>query len=289
MKVFVTGASGHIGQALVPELLARGHRVAGLARSDAAADTLDGMGAEAVRGTLSDLDTIREGAAAADGVIHLAFIHDFADFAQAVDTDRRAIDAIGSALAGTDRPLIAAATIPAVPGRAATEEDDGDTAGGLDGRAANARAVLELAGQGVRSAIVRLPHTVHAAGGRGGFAGSLFRIAQRAGVSGYVGDGSARWPAVHVDDTARLFRIALETAPAVHVLHAVGEEGVAILDTATAIGRELNVPVRAVDPDALGFLGRLATIDKPASSTLTRQRFGWTPTGPGLLEDLNPS
>ncbi|MFB7493110.1 SDR family oxidoreductase [Streptomyces sp. NPDC056161] len=289
MKVFVTGASGHIGQALVPELLAGGHRVAGLARSDAAADALDGMGAEAVRGTLSDLDTIREGAAAADGVIHLAFIHDFADFAGAVDTDRRAIDAIGSALAGTDRPLIAAATLPAVPGRAATEADDGDTANGLDGRAANARAVLELAGQGVRSAIVRLPHTVHAAGGRGGFAGSLFRIARRAGVSGYVADGSARWPAVHVDDTARLFRIALETAPAAHVLHAVGEEGVTIIDTATAIGRELNVPVRAVDPDALGFLGRLAAIDKPASSILTRQRFGWTPTGPGLLEDLNPS
>jgi len=289
MKIFVTGASGHIGHALVPELLARGHKVAGLVRSDTAADTLDGMGAEVVRGDLSDLDTIRQGAAAADGVIHLAFIHDFTDFAGAVNTDRRAIDAIGSALAGTDKPLIAAATIPTVPGRAATEEDNGDTAGGLDGRAENARAVLDLADQGVRSAVVRLPHTVHAAGGRGGFAGALFQIARQAGVSGYVADGSARWPAVHVDDTARLFRIALETAPAASVLHSVGEEGVTIRDTATAIGRELNVPVQAVDPDALGFLGRLATIDKPASSSLTQQRFGWTPAGPSLLEDLNPS
>ncbi|ANH95145.1 3-beta hydroxysteroid dehydrogenase [Streptomyces sp. SAT1] len=288
MKLFVTGASGFIGSAVVPELLSAGHQVLGLARTDAAAAAIGAAGGEVLRGDLDDLDALRTGARAATGVVHLAFVHDFGDFAKAVRTDRAAIDAIGAVLAGTGKPFVAAATVPAVPGRAATEEDDPQDTGPLAGRAQNARAALGLAARGVRSAVVRLPHTVHAEGGRGGFAGALFDLARRGGVSGYVGDGSARWPAVHVRDAARLFRIAVEEAPAGSVLHAVHEEGVTLLDTATAIGRALSVPVRSVEADALGFLGHLATVDKPASSARTRQRFGWTPSGPRLLADLDP-
>jgi nucleoside-diphosphate-sugar epimerase len=287
MKVFVTGASGFIGSFVLPELIAAGHQVVGLARSEASAVAVAAAGAEVLRGDLDDLAVLRAGAEQSDGVVHLAFVHDFTDFPKAVRTDRQAIDALGSVLAGSGKPFTIASGTPVVPGRVATEEDDPDMPGPTAGRAENARAVLALAGQGVRSSVVRLPRTVHGAGGRGGFAGFLVQIARQKGVSGYVADGSSRWPAVDVADAARLFRIAVEDVPAGTVLHAVKDEGVSILDTATAIGRGLDVPVKPVAAEELGFLGQLATIDQPASSALTRERFGWTPTGSGLLENLD--
>lgn len=286
MKVFVTGASGFIGSFVVPDLIAAGHQVLGLARSDASAAAVEAAGAEVLRGDLDDLDGLRAGATESDAVVHLAFVHDFTDFAQAVHSDRQAIDAIGSVLVDSGKPFSIASGTPVLAGGVATEEDDPELPGPLGGRTHNARAVLALADRGVRSSVVRLPRTVHGEGGRGGFAGILVQLARGSGVSGYVGDGSSRWPAVHVHDTARLFRIALEQAAAGSVVHAVAEEGISVLDTATAIGRGLNVPVQAVAAEELGFLGQLATIDQPASSALTRERFGWTPTGPGLLEDL---
>nr|WP_245885249.1 SDR family oxidoreductase [Kineococcus rhizosphaerae] len=285
VQVFVTGASGLIGSAFVPELLAAGHQVLALARSDASAAVLAERGVEVLRGDLGDLDVLRAGARAADAVVHLAFQHDFTDFAGAVAVDRAAIDTLGAALAGTGRPFTIASGTPAVPGRAATEEDFPQVPPPLGGRMDNALATLALADRGVRSSIVRLPRTVHADGGRGGFAGLLVRTARRTGVSGYVADGSARWPAAHVGDVARLFLLALDV-PAGTTLHAVGDEGVSVLDTATAIGRGLDVPVQPVEAEALGFLGQLATLDQPASSALTRERFGWEPEGPSLLENL---
>jgi nucleoside-diphosphate-sugar epimerase len=286
MKVFVTGASGLIGSAVVPELIAAGHQVLGLARSDASARTVEAAGAEVLRGDLDDLDALRTGATTSDGVVHLAFVHDFSDFAGAVRTDRAVIDAVGTALVGSGKPFVIASGTPVVPGRAATEDDDPQLPPPLGGRMDNARSLLALAEHGVRSSVVRLPRTVHADGGRGGFAGVLVQLARQSGVSGYVGDGAARWPAVHVDDAARLFGTALERADAGSVLHAVRDEGVSLLDTATAIGRSLDLPVQAVPAEALGFLGQLATVDQPASSVLTRQRFGWEPTGSGLLENF---
>lgn len=286
MKVFVTGASGHIGSAVVPELLQEGHQVLGLARSDASAAKLAAAGAEVLRGDLADPDALRHGARTSDGVIHLAFIHDFSDFSGAVRADRSAIEAIGSELEGRDKPFVIAGAIPLVVGRATVEDDEPPPEEGLDSRSANAKIVIELARREVRSSVVRLPHTVHGPGGRGGFTEMLIRIARANGVAGYVGDGSARWPAVPVTDAARLFRLALDHAPAGTVLHAVQDEGVPLIDVANAIGRDLDLPVRQVAPESLGFLGSLAGIDKPASSASTRQRFGWTPTGPTLLENL---
>ena len=286
MKVFVTGASGLIGSVVVPELIAAGHQVLGLARSDRSAAAVEAAGAEVLRGDLADLDALRAGATASDGVVHLAFVHDFSDFEGAVRTDRAVIDAVGAALVGSGKPFVIASGTPVVPGQVATEDDDPAFPPTVAGRMENARRLLALAGQGVRSVVVRLPRTVHADGGRGGFAGALVQIARQTGVSGYVGDGAARWPAVHVDDAARLFRIALDEVPAGGVLHAVRDEGVSLLDTATAIGRSLDVPVTSVDAEALGFLGQLAVVDQPASSALTRARYGWEPTGPSLLENF---
>lgn len=285
IKVFVTGGTGHIGSAVVPELVRAGHRVVALARSDASAQALGASGVEVVRADLADLDALQAGARAADGVVHLAFVHDFADFGAAIATDRAAVQAIGSALEGSRKPFVVAGAIPAVPDRATVESDDPDGDGALD-RAANAKLVRRLSDRGIRTAVVRLPHTVHGPGGRGGFTAMLIQLARESGVSGYVGDGSARWPAVPVGDAARLFRLALEEAPAGSVLHAVQDEGVRLVDVADAIGRGLSLPVRRVEPDALGFLGWLATIDKPASSAWTRARFGWLPTGPTLLQNL---
>ncbi|MCE0762235.1 SDR family oxidoreductase [Pseudonocardia kujensis] len=285
MRVLVTGASGAIGSALVPELLGAGHEVVGLARSEASAAALTAAGADVLRGDLAHLDTLRSGAAAADGVVHLAFSHDFTDFAASAEAEGRAVAALGEGLVGTGKPLVLASGTPVVPGRTATEEDAMPTDGPVGGRGRTAAATLALADRGVRAAVVRLPRTVHAHG-TGGFAGLLVDIARRTGVSGYVGDGTQRWPAVHRLDAARLFRIALEQAPAGSVLHAVADEGDRMRDIAAAIGRRLDLPVDEVPGDDYGFLGAVFALDQPASSARTRERFGWTPTGPSLLADI---
>jgi nucleoside-diphosphate-sugar epimerase len=298
MRVFVTGASGWIGSAVVPGLIDAGHQVIGLARSDASAAALTAAGAEALRGTLDDLGRLRSAAAASDGVIHLAFKHDIAfsgGFEAAADADRRAVETFGEALAGSGRPfLIASGTAGLVPGRVATEWDGldpGSAAGsGPEIRRATAHLTLSLASRGVRSSVVRLPPTVHGDGDHG-FMATLVGVARDRGVSGYIGDGANRWPAVHRLDAAHLFCLALEKAPAGSVLHAVADEGVPIRAVAEVIGRHLGLPVAAIAPeDAAGHFGWLAAligIDSPASSALTRELLGWQPVQPGLLDDLD--
>jgi nucleoside-diphosphate-sugar epimerase len=287
MRVFVTGASGWIGSAVVPELLGAGHRVLGLARSDASATAITAAGAEALRGDLDDLDTLRAGAASSDGVIHLAFIHDFTQFEASVGADRRAIETMGAALEGSGRSLVIASGTPAVPGRVATEGDESASGSPVASRAENAQVALDLAARGVRSSVVGLPRSVHGDGDRHGFIPRLIGFARDKGVSGYVGDGSNRWPAVHVLDAAHLFRLAVEQAPAGSRLHAVGDEGVPIRDIAEVIGRHLNLPTASVPPEDFGFLGHILAIDQPASAALTRELLGWRPVQPGLIEDLD--
>ncbi|HEY5343788.1 MAG TPA: SDR family oxidoreductase [Solirubrobacteraceae bacterium] len=303
MRIFVTGASGWIGSAVVPELLGAGHEVIGLARSDASADALTAAGAEVHRGTLDDLDTLRDAAGASDGVIHLAFKHDLAfsgDFQGAADADRRAVEAFGEALAGSDRPFVlASGLLGLTPGHVATEQDGhGSQAtataaafgGGPQARWETAEYTLSLASQGVRSSIVRLPPTNHGDGDNG-FLATLVGIARERGVSGYIGDGANRWPAVHRLDSGRLFRLALEQAPAGSTLHAVAEEGVPIRDIAEVIGRHLDLPVVSISAEdagehftwMAGFLG----LDSPASGAWTRELLGWEPTQPGLIDDLD--
>ncbi|MEV5600888.1 SDR family oxidoreductase [Streptomyces sp. NPDC052299] len=299
MRVFITGASGWIGSAVVPELIGAGHQVVGLARSDASAEALAAAGAEVRRGSLDDLDVLREAAADAEGVLHLAFKHDIAfsgDFQGATDADRKAIDAFGDALAGSGKPfVIASGLLGLAPGRVATEEDgqaaDPDApTGGPTGRQDNARATIALASRDVRSSVVRLPPTVHGDGDQG-FVAGLIAAARAKGVSGYVGDGSQRWPAAHRTDAAHLFRLALEDAPAGSTLHAAAEEGVVLQSVAETIGRHLGVPTASVAPeDAPGHFGWLAgmvSLDSPASSARTRERLGWKPAGPGLIDDLD--
>jgi nucleoside-diphosphate-sugar epimerase len=303
MRVFVTGASGWIGSAVVPELIGAGHQVTGLARSDASAAALTAAGAQVHRGTLDDLDSLRDAAAASDGVIHLAFKHDIAftgDFQGAAAADRRAVETFGDALAGSDRPfVIASGTLGLTPGRVATERDGHGVpdpavaamagAGPLT-RLATAELGLSLASRGVRSSVVRLPPTNHGDGDNG-FMATIVGIARDKGVSGYIGDGSNRWPAVHRLDSAHLFRLALENAPAGSTLHAVADEGVPIRDIAEVIGRHLDLPVVSISPeDAAGHFTWLAgflAADSPASSTLTRELLGWHPTHPGLIDDLD--
>jgi nucleoside-diphosphate-sugar epimerase len=301
MRVFVTGASGWIGSAVVPELIGAGHQVVGLARSDASAAALMAAGAEVRRGTIDDLDTLRSAAEASDGVIHLAFKHDIAfsgGFQEAADADRRAVETFGAALAGSDRPFVlASGLLGLVPGRVATERDGREPdpaeerlSGGPQTRLATSRATLALASRGVRSSVLRLPPTVHGDGDNG-FMATLVGIARGTGISGHVGDGSNRWPAVHRLDAARLFRLALEQAPAGSVLHAVADEGVPIRAVAEVIGRHLGLPVRSVAPEHagehFGWLGGLIGLDSPASSALTREELGWQPTQPGLVDDLD--
>jgi nucleoside-diphosphate-sugar epimerase len=290
MRVFVTGASGFIGSAVVPELLAAGHQVVGLARSDAAADALVAAGAEVHRGSLDDLDSLRVGAAGSDGVIHLAFIHDFSNMEGAVQTDARAIGALGAGLEGSDRPLvIVSGMLGLAAGRVGTERDmpAPDSAGGP--RLAGTQAAFSFVTRGVRSSVVRLAPTVHGEGDHG-FVAALIGIAREKGVSGYIGDGSNRWPAVHRLDAAHLFRLALERAPAGSVLHGVAEEGVPTRAIAEVIGQYLDIPVVAIAPeDAGAHFGWLAAFfgaDIPASSALTRELVRWQPTHPDLIADL---
>ncbi len=301
MRIFVTGASGWIGSAVVPELLAAGHQVTGLARSDASADALVGAGAEVVRGTLDDLEALVAASAASDGVIHLAFKHDQAfsgDFAGAADADRRAVETLGEALAGSDRPLlIASGTLGLAPGRMATEQDGrapvpalAAMGAGPATRQGTAQVVLALADRGVRASVVRLPPTCHGDGDEG-FMATLVGIARATGVSGYVGDGSNRWPATHRLDLGAFFRLAVEQAPAGSTLHAVAEEGVPIRQVAEVIGRHLDVPVTPIVPEDVAehfsFLAGFVGLDSPASSMRTREMLGWAPTHPGLIEDLD--
>jgi len=286
MRVFVTGASGWIGSAVVPELIGAGHQVLGLARSDSSAAAIAAMGAEVLRGGLDDPDALRTGAAGSDGVIHLAFIHDFTRFEASVQADARAIETMGAALEGSGKPLVIASGTPALPGSVATERDTFASEGPVAGRGANAQTALDMAARGVRSSVVRLPRSVHGEGDHG-FIARLIEIARDKGVSGYVGDGSSRWPAVHVLDAAHLFRLAVEQAPAGSVLHAVGDEGVPIRDIAAVIGRHLNLPAASLPAGDFGFLGMILAVDQPASSVLTRELLGWRPIQLGLIEDLD--
>src|SRR5215475_5788533 len=287
MRVFVTGASGWIGSAVVPELTGAGHQVLGLARSDSSAAAIAAAGAEVLRGDLDDLATLRAGAAGSDGVIHLAFIHDFTDFEASVGADRRAIETMGAALEGSGRSLVIASGTAAVPGRVATEQDESAPGSPVAGRAANAHAALDMAARSVRSSVVGLPRTVHGNGDRHGFIARLIGVARDSGVSGYVGDGSSRWPAVHVLDAAHLFRLAVEQAPAGSGLHAVGDEGVPTREMAEVIGRHLNVPTASAPAEDFGFLGQILAVDMPASSVQTRELLGWHPVQPGLIDDLD--
>jgi nucleoside-diphosphate-sugar epimerase len=301
MRVFITGASGWIGSAVVPELIAAGHEVVGLARSDASARALTAAGIEPAAGDLDDLDVLRHVAAGSDGVIHLAFKHEWmrtGDFEGAAAADRRAVEAFGEALAGSGRPLIIASGTPgAAPGKLGTEEDGHDLdalpphlPAGLRMRLATAEFALSLASRGVRSSVLRLPPTVHGDGDLG-FMATIVQIARRTGVSGYVGDGNSRWPAVHRLDAARLCGLAFDGASAGSTLHAVADEGVRIRDIADAIGRGLGVPVASVAPEEaaehFGFLAGFLSSDRPASSARTRQLLHWRPSHPGLIDDLD--
>ena len=288
MHVFITGGSGLIGSAVVAELIANDHTVSALARSEASARSLASAGAEPISGDLADLDALRAGAALSDGVIHLAFRNDFSSadaLARAVAEETTALATLGETLVGSDRPLVAVSGTPYVPGRASTEADPLTTDGPVGGRARSVTAMLELASRGVRTSAVRMPRTVHTQG-TGGFAGLLTQLARHSRVSGYPGDGSQRWPAVHALDAAVLFRLALENAPAGTSWHAVADEGDAVRDIAEVIGRRLGVPVQPVPEETYGPLGRIFATDQPASSAITRETLGWAPTHPSLLDDL---
>ena len=285
MNIFVTGASGWIASAVIPELLAAGHSVTGLARSDASAAAVAARGATVVRGSLTDLDVLREAASAADGVIHLAFPHDnMNDLAAAAVVERAGVAAILEALAGSGKPLVAASGTPVVPGRASTEDDH--MSGALGARGDNERVLLASAEQGVRLSVVRLPRSVHGEGDKHGFVAQLSKMFRAAGVATYVGDGTNRWCAVHVLDAAHLFRLALEGAPAGTVLHAVGDEGIPVKALTEALAARLDVPVASGTPDGLGFFGVMQTFDHLTTSTRAHELFGWEPTHPGLLDDI---
>jgi nucleoside-diphosphate-sugar epimerase len=289
MRVFVTGATGFIGSQIVPELLKAGHRVLGFTRSDAGARSLVAAGAEAHRGDIEDLASLRSGAAKSDGVIHTAFNHDFSKFVQNCENDRLAIEAMGEALAGSKRPLIitsGTAMGSLAPGQLATED-------AFNPNAPNPRKASEIAGvavaeRGINVSVVRLPQVHDPV--KSGLITYLVQIAREKGVSAYLGEGLNRWPAAHVLDVARLYRLVLEKGTAGSRYHAVAEEGIPVRDVATVIGRRLKVPVVSLTPDKVaahfGWLGMFADHDMPASSSLTRERLGWHPTGPGLIADL---
>jgi len=288
MRVFLTGATGFIGSAIVQELIGAGHQVLGLARSDASEKSLLAAGAKAHRGDLEDPDSLRTGAAASDGVIHTAFIHDFSKFKANCEIDRRAIDVLGAALAGSDRPLIVTSgTGLLAQGRLATEEN---MPGSSIPRVASEESAAAVAARGVRVSIVRLPPTVHGDGDHG-FVPMLINIARDKGISAYVGNGLNRWAAVHRLDAAHLFRLALEKAPARSIFHGVAEEGVPFRDIAQVIGKHLNIPVVTKSPqeaaDHFGWFAHFAAMDNPASSARTQQQLGWRPKHPPLIPDLD--
>ncbi|GAB3598878.1 SDR family oxidoreductase [Kineococcus gypseus] len=286
MRVFTTGASGWIGTATTARLLAAGHQVTGLARSATSARTIEALGAEVVRGDMSEHDLIVEQAQRADAVVHLAFTLDFTRFEQTVENEVTLIAKVGSALHGSGKAFVAASGTPILPARLATEDDVLDPAGPAGARARTAEAVLALSQRGIRSALVRMPRSVHGAGDRNGLIATLVDLDRRLGTAAYVGDGHHRWPAVHLDDAAHLLVLALERAPAASVLHAVGEQGVPMREVAEVIAEKTGLAPAAVDPEQLGVFGALLGTDQPASSALTRRLTGWQPTGPSLLEDL---
>jgi nucleoside-diphosphate-sugar epimerase len=288
MRIFLTGATGFIGSAIIPELISAGHQVLGLTRSDAGAKSLIAAGAQVHRGDLEDLDSLRRGAAASDGVIHAAFIHDFSKFVANCQIDRRAIEALGDALAGSDRPLIVTSgTALVAQGRLATEDDVPATS--LP-RVASEEAAASVASRGVRVCVLRLPPSVHGDGDHA-FVPFLIGTAREKGVSAYVGDGQNRWPAVHRLDAAHLYRLAIEKAPQDSKYHGVADGGVAFRDIAQVIGKRLNIPVVAKSPeeaaDHFGWFAHFAALDNPTSSAQTQRQLRWTPKQPGLIPDLD--
>ncbi len=288
MHVFVTGGTGTIGSPVVAELLAHGHTVLALARSESSSQAIISAGAQALRGELTDLDVLRAGAARSDGVISLAFGRDYSTagaLAESITQESAAMATLGEALIGSDRPIVTVSGTPWVAGRASTEANQVPTDGPVGGRGRSQIALLNMASQGVRATAVRMPRTVHNHG-NGGFAGLLTEQARRAGVAGYPGDGTQRWPAVHALDAAVLFRLALESAPAGTAWHAVADEGDAVRDIATVIGRRLDLPVQAVPQENFGPFGPIFAMDQPASSAHTRDALGWQPGHLSLLEDL---
>jgi nucleoside-diphosphate-sugar epimerase len=290
VRVFVTGATGFIGSAIVEELRAAGHQVTGLARSDQAAATLAQWGVEVRRGDVAEPQILAEAADASDGVIHCAFGHDFSQYVEMGETDLRAVSAMADALAGSGKPLVVTSGMTAItPGRASTEADPAQTEGMASVRGRPEALALSASERGVRSVVVRLPPSVHDVQAQG-LVSPLIAMARQTGVSAYVGDGANRWPAVHRRDAARLFRLGLERGQPGQRLHAVGEEGVTLRSIAEAIGEKLGLPTRSLDADAapghFGFFALPASNDMPASSAATQQSLGWRPAGPGLLQGL---
>lgn len=286
MRVFVTGASGGIGQAVTEDLITHGHEVVGLARSESSERNVAAAGGTPLRGGLGDLDVLARAARDADAVIHLAFSNDFTDLERSIAEEGQAMDTIGASLIGTDKPFSIVSGTTVAAGRTATEHDPLSTQGPVGGRGINARRILDLAAQGVRTSTVRLPRSVHERYVAYGFAGILIQAAQRSGVAMYVGDGSQRWPAVHRRDVASLFRLMIEEGEPGTSVNAVADEGDSMLEIATVIGEQLGTPVQQVPAETFGPLGQIFTVDQPASSAWTREIYGWEPTHPSLLADL---